>query len=107
MLLLQLAEIGPDYPRCFLHVASQPDWQASLPEGTPIATQELLSTLAAAEGHFPGLPARILAAIERGGPITEEVVYPKGRPESERTWFSRNGRVIDWALDDVFRLSDY
>ena len=54
MLLLQLGKLGPEYPRCFVRLASQPDWQTSLPEGTPIATQELLSTLAAAEGRFPG-----------------------------------------------------
>ncbi|MCL4195837.1 MAG: hypothetical protein KJZ87_29135 [Thermoguttaceae bacterium] len=48
----------------------------------------------------PGLPARVLEAVLSGADaITEEMLYPTGRPDSEETHYSRQGKRFLYRLD--------
>jgi len=48
----------------------------------------------------PGLPARVLeAGLSGADAITEETLYPAGRPDSEETHDSRQGRRFLYPLD--------
>jgi hypothetical protein len=69
--------------------------------------RELLRAVGMLEKRYPGLPSRLLAAVKAGKPITEETIYPDGRPDSEQTSRSRQGEKIHWELTQVSNLSNY
>ncbi len=53
-----------------------------------------------AEQRNPGLPQRILDAVMSGAEaITEETLFPKGRPPDEETYYSRQGKRFCYRLD--------
>ncbi len=74
--------------------------KVELPPDWPKEIVQWATTIREFDQRNPGLPARVLEAVLSGADaITEEMLYPTGRPDEEQTSYSRQGKRFLYRLD--------
>lgn len=76
--------------------------KVELPPDWPKEFVQWVTIIRKIDERNPGLPARVLEAVLTGADaITEEMLYPAGRPVDEETHDSRQGRRFLYQLDTL------
>jgi len=87
--------LEPDMPECATAFVEE-----AMHGGEEAGDDPILGMILAAERQNPGLPHRILDAVLSGAEaITEEMLFPDGRPLSEETYNARHGKRFCYRLD--------
>jgi hypothetical protein len=72
----------------------------ALPPETPEGMEKWVGAIRVYERQNPGLAGRVLDAMANGAEaLTEETLFPAGRPADEETYYTRQGNRFYFPLD--------